>query len=139
VIDYNALRKEIEIDEGRRGIVYKCSNDKWTIGVGHNVEENPLPDEVIDLLFKMDIEQSVTECERFDWYKTLSPLRQRVIVNMVFNMGLPTFLGFKRMIGAIEIGDYDDAGYHMMDSKWYNQVGERAERLCEMMETGQSC
>ncbi len=138
MIDYNALRKEIEIDEGRRDKVYTCSMGKLTIGVGHNIEDNPLPDEVIDLLFNMDIEQTVIECERFDWYKTLSPLRQRVIVNMAFNMGIPTLLEFKKMIAAIGMGDYDEASTQMMHSKWYRQVGDRAERLCQMMETGAS-
>ncbi len=136
MIDYKALRKEIEIDEGRRDKVHTCSMGKLTIGVGHNIEDNPLPDEVIDLLFNMDIEQTVIECERFDWYKTLSPLRQRVIVNMAFNMGVSGVLKFKKMIAAIEIGDFDEAATQMMHSKWYRQVGDRAERLCQMMETG---
>ncbi len=138
MIDIDKLREEIEVDEGRRDIVYKCSNDKLTIGVGHNIEENPLPDEVIDLLFEMDVAQSIAECERFVWYGPLDGVRKRVIVNMVFNMGLPTFLEFKMMIAALRIGDYEEASVQMMDSRWYRQVGDRAERLCQMMETGAS-
>lgn len=138
MIDIDALREEIEIDEGRSGTIYQCTSLKWTVGVGHNIEDNPLPDEVIDLLFEMDVAQSIAECERFEWYNTLDSVRQRVIVNMVFNMGLPTVLKFRMMIAAIRIGDYLEAAAQMMDSKWYRQVGARAERLCQMMETGQS-
>ena len=138
MIDMNAMRDEIEADEGRRHIVYTCSAGKQTIGVGHNIEDNPLPDEVVDLLLTMDIDSTIAECERFAWFNTLDDVRKRVIVNMVFNMGLSTLLKFKLMIGAIEIGDHDEASTQMMLSNWYRQVGARAERLCQMMENGQS-
>jgi lysozyme len=73
----------------------------------------------------------------FDWYADLDPIRQRVVVDMVFNLGMPRFKQFQNMIAAIEAGDWMEASDEMMDSRWAQQVGLRASRLAEMMETGE--
>jgi lysozyme len=52
---------------------------------------------------------------------------------MMFNIGKGRLSGFKKMISAIEQGDYEKAAAEMVDSKWYNQVGYRAVRLVGMM------
>ena len=54
---------------------------------------------------------------------------------MIFNLGLPRFSQFKNMIKAIEDEDWTEASEQMMDSKWADQVGSRAQRLRVMMET----
>ena len=54
---------------------------------------------------------------------------QQVIVNMCFNMGAPRLSKFKKFIAGINAGDWDTAAVEMMDSRWANQVGVRAERL----------
>lgn len=138
MIDMDKMRDEIERDEGRESKVYKCSADKLTVGVGHNLEDNPLPDSVIDLLLECDINDVLNKLIHYRFYMLLDPVRQRVIVNMAFNMGISGIIKFKKMIAAIEIGDYDEAATQMMMSKWYKQVGDRAERLCQMMETGKA-
>jgi lysozyme len=56
---------------------------------------------------------------------------------MVFNLGMPRFKQFQNMIAAIEAGDWMEASDEMMDSRWAQQVGLRASRLAEMMETGE--
>jgi lysozyme len=56
---------------------------------------------------------------------------------MIFNIGMPRFKQFKKMIAALEEGDWSEAANQMMDSKWAKQVGKRAERLRDMMETGE--
>ena len=57
MIDMEAMSAELERDEGRESMMYKCSADKLTIGVGHNLEANPLPNAVIDLLLECDISE----------------------------------------------------------------------------------
>lgn len=61
--------------------------------------------------------------------------RQRVLVNMAFNLGMTGLLGFKTTLLAMEQGRYEDAA-RMLRSRWAGQVGVRAERLSEMMRTG---
>ena len=76
------------------------------------------------------------------WSGALDDARRAVLVNMAFNMGLGVhgqsgLLGFTRMLGAVERGDYDRASAEMMDSRWAQQVGPRAQRLSRQMQTGE--
>ena len=53
---------------------------------------------------------------------------------MCFNMGSPRVSKFKKMLGALKVQDYQTASKEMLDSKWANQVPNRARRLSEIME-----
>ena len=66
----------------------------------------------------------------------LDDVRQRVLLDMAFNLGVVGLLSFKRTLGVIEAGRYELAAAMMLDSKWAGQVGQRAERLSRMMATG---
>jgi lysozyme len=117
---------------------YKCSAGFLTIGVGRNIEERGLSDDEIDYILNNDINIATDELVRtFDWYPDLNDVRQRVVIDMVFNLGMPRFQQFKKMIQALDEGDYKEASIQMMDSRWASQVGARAERLRDMMETGE--
>ena len=83
-----------------------------------------------------DIKAAVADAEKFAWYGCLSPTRKRVIVNMVFNLGLPRFKRFKKTIKFAERGDYQGFSVEMLDSKWARQVGVRAKRLSKMYREG---
>lgn len=142
------LIDELIRDEGERYFVYKDSLGIKTVGVGHNIESNSLPesmkhvligepltdDEVKELL-KQDIARVLEECNSFTWFGGLSDVRKRAICNMVFNMGLSRFLGFRHMIEALEQCDFDKAAHEMLDSEWADQVGSRADRLERMIRT----
>jgi len=132
-IDIPKLKEELKVDEGFRECVYKCSAGKLTIGYGHNVEDNPIPEAFADQLLGYDIAGALAECERFDWFFDLDDVRKRVIINMVFNLGFNGVSKFKKMIVALERGLYYEAAREMLDSKWARQVGPRAERLAELM------
>ena len=132
----NQLMIELERDEARRAKPYKCSAGKLTIGVGRNLEDVGLSREEQDLLLKNDIKRAVKAAERYSWYSGLTPARKRVIVNMIFNLGAPTFSKFKKTIAYIRAGDYGNASIEMLDSQWAGQVGRRANRLSVMMKNG---
>lgn len=146
-MDLIALNRELSRDEGRRNRRYKDTVGKWTIGVGHNISDDPsypyslsdepLSDEQIDNLFWNDIQNSIAELDsRWPWYAKMSDARQRVLANMCFNMGAPTLAGFKNTLRAMKEGHYMQAAQGMRASKWARQVGDRAERLAKMMERG---
>lgn len=124
----------IKRHEGLRLKPYKDTEGILTIGYGHNLEEG-IPKEVALMLFEHKMNQVYSECLMFDWYRLLNHARQAVIENMLFNLGLTRFRGFKKMIKALEERDYDKAAIEMMDSKWSRQVGDRAVELAEMMRT----
>jgi lysozyme len=138
MMDKQRLFKQLRLHEGVEKFPYRCTSGKLTIGVGRNIEDRGLLDDEIDFLLDNDIEVVMNEVAvTFDWFFDLSEVRQRVVADMIFNLGLPTFKKFEQMIAALEAGDWSEAANQMMDSRWAKQVGARAERLREMMETGE--
>jgi len=116
---------------------YQCPADKLTIGWGHNLEANGIPDHIAEQLLKHDVANATIECaSKFDWFGELDAVRRDVVVNMVFNMGMPTFNSFKNTIRLIAGGDYVNASIEMLNSRWARQVKGRARVLSEMMKTG---
>lgn len=136
-IDIPKLTEELKRDEGFRECVYTCSAGKLTIGYGHNIEDNPIPEPIAERLLHWDIGQALQECEQFPWFYILDDVRKRVIINMVFNLGAAGVSNFRKMIAAIENMEWEKAAAEMLDSKWATQVGSRAHRLALMMEHGE--
>lgn len=135
------LKSDLERDEGRIPHVYRDSEGYWTIGVGHLVDKRKggrLPDIIIDSLLEYDIEETISKCRQsFPWFDSLDAGRQAVVCNMVFNLGLKGFMGFRRTIEAIEKRDWEAVSREMLDSRWARQVGNRASRLAMIMKTGE--
>ena len=161
----HSLEDQLILHEGLRLEVYKCPAGYWTIGVGRNLEGKPLrkeeqeyifkrsglaPDEVIEVLKERgitkdealfllanDIEDAIKDLSNFDWFEDLDPVRKKVVIDMRYNLGPTRFRGFKKMIAALAVGDYQKAAAEMVDSRWYHEVGNRSKRLVRMMETGE--
>jgi lysozyme len=136
------LIKEIRRDEGVEYSPYLDTVGISTVGVGHNLEAKPLPDgwtypltdEQVDELLAQDLQEVFDGLDRMlPWWRKLDYDRQRVLINMAFNLGLTGLLAFKNTLAAVEQGRYTAAGAGMMASKWSRQVGARAERLADMM------
>lgn len=124
--------------EGERLKPYRCTSGKLTIGVGRNLDDNGISRAESRLLLQNDIADTLGEISQHPWFGSLNPTRQIALVDMHFNLGGPRFRSFKRMIEAIEAGDYDRAAIEMMDSRWADQVGQRAVTLSRMMREGRT-
>jgi lysozyme len=132
----NRLRELLIKHEGIRLKPYKCPAGKVTIGCGRNLEDVGITDGEARLMLSNDIERIHKEANEFSWFKSLNMPRQDVVLNMLFNLGLPKFLAFRKMIEALRLANYDQAATEMLDSKWAIQVGIRAKELAEIMRTG---
>ena len=130
------LIEELTRDEGYRCKVYLDSVGIETIGIGRNLVDVGVSKDEAKYLLSNDIKGAVADAEGFSWYAKLSPARKRVIVNMLFNIGLTRFKKFKKTIQYIDCGDYGSASVEMLDSRWADQVGIRAKRLSKMMKNG---
>ena len=136
-MDKNKLIEELKRDEGVELRPYKCSAGFLTLGVGRNIEERGITMDESDYLLANDIAICEEEAARvFKWFADLTDARQRAIINMIFNLGLTKLLNFKKFLGAMESGDYETAGKEMLDSRWAEQVGNRADRLEQMIVNG---
>jgi lysozyme len=135
--DRAALIRQIRLHEGERLKPYRCTAGKLTIGVGRNLDDRGISREESAMLLDGDIRLLEIELFRaLPWASALDDVRQRVLLDMAFNLGLPGLLQFKRTLEAIRTGQYQQAATMMLDSLWARQVGQRAERLARMMATG---
>lgn len=128
---------QLVLHEGLRQFPYKDTVGKLTIGVGRNLTDKGLSHPEIHLLLSNDIQGSWDGLTTsLPWVKALDEARQRVLLDMAFNLGLQGLLKFKATLAAVKRGDYYAAADHMMKSKWAKQVGPRAVRLAHMMREG---
>ncbi len=133
-MDINLMRKELIRDEGVRNYPYKDTVGKLTIGVGRNLDDVGISKDEAYLMLDNDIQRTSDSLDKnLPWWKTLDEVRQRVILNMAYNLGINSLLGFKNTLAAIQAGRYNDAADGMLASKWATQVGARATRLADMM------
>ena len=133
------LSQELERDEDYRRFPYRDAYGNVTIGVGRNLTAKGVSHNEALLLLKNDIIDTLNELDRFiPWWRQLDEVRQRVLANMCFNLGIERLLTFKRMIAALKSFDYETAAEEMADSGWDKEVGQRAVRLVAMMRAGQA-
>lgn len=136
-MDRARLIAELRRDEGVRPKPYTDTVGKLTVGVGRNLTDVGLSDDEIDYLLGNDIARVEADLDAHaPWWRSLDPVRQRVVANMCFNLGWPRLAKFVNTLGAIRAGQWDRAAVGMLTSKWAEQVGKRAERLSDMMRTG---
>jgi len=140
MIDEAAVTRRLIADENEVLHVYPDSLGYATIGVGRLVDERKgggISQDESRYLLRNDIHRKTAECEqRFDWWDTLGPTRQGVIVCMAFQLGTNGVTNFRKMIAAIKIRDYAEASSQMLDSTWEKQTPKRAERMARIMRTG---
>ena len=130
------IRNLLVQDEGVRLKPYKDSVGLLTIGIGRCLDTVGISAEECEYLFANDVKHVEAQAQTFPWYASLDPVRQAVILSMLFNLGLRGLQGFTNTLKFIEAGKYTQAADNMMVSKWAKQVGARAVRLSEMMRTG---
>ena len=135
----NRLRDMIKRHEGVETHCYKDHLGLETIGVGRCIAEGSLglSDDEIDYLLDNDIVRCIKELTRsLPWFSSLDEVRKEALIDLCFNLGLTRLLGFKKALAAIEVSDWDTAKVELLDSRWANQVGNRAQEISEMIRTG---
>lgn len=140
---FNSVRERLKKDEALRFRLYRCTSGKQTIGYGRNIEDRGITEDEAELMLSTDIDLAIKDSviwlgDPATW-QFLDEVRQGVLIQMMFNMGLPTMRQFKQFKKALLAEDYSMAAHQMIDSKWAKQVGKRAVRLAKEMRTGVSC
>ena len=133
----DALRLQLTRHEGRRKRPYKDTVGKITVGVGRNIDDVEFSDDEIDLMLDNDIKRAIGGCVvAFPWFEGMDAIRQRAIIDLVFNMGIAGFQKFTNTIRFLEQCDYDAAADNLMMSRWFGQVGSRGPRIVHMVRLG---
>jgi lysozyme len=135
--DRAQLVEQLVRHEGLKLRAYQCPAGKWTIGVGRNLEDRGITQAEAFYLLKNDLDLCIHQLTAsFPWFVELDPLRQRVWVDLCFNVGIAKLYGFRKAIAAMAAGLYAVAASELEDSRWYAQVGRRGPWLVEALRTG---
>lgn len=139
-MDREALMEDLVRDEGEVLHAYPDSETYLTIGVGRLVDPRRgggISREESRYLLGHDIDSVEADLDRaLPWWREMTEARQRALANMCFNLGLTRLLAFRVTLGHLQAGRYEYAAREALKSKWAKQVGERAERLAEMIRVG---
>ncbi len=135
-MNLDRLKADLVREEGLRLKPYTDTVGKLTIGVGRNLTDKGISREEAMAMLDADVAEVVTALSALPWFGGLNDVRQRVMVDMGFNLGIFGLLAFHRTLASIARGDYVIAAKEMLDSQWAHQVGDRATRLAQMMRTG---
>jgi lysozyme len=135
------LFNDLQRDEGLRLAAYQDGGGRWTIGYGHaeGVAEDDVwtEDQAMSALH-VDVAAAVAQLDKaFPWWRSLDEVRQDVMVELAFNMGIGTLSTFHNTLGFIRDHEFHQASAALLMSRWASQVGERAARLASMMKTGE--
>lgn len=152
MILYDEIQRRLMLHEGCVNHVYICPAGYKTIGIGRNLEANPLTPkekafvgnisegitvEKAVFLLKNDVRRCIEALNKnISFFFQLDDERQYALLDMCFNMGIKKLLGFKRMLNAMLIGDYRGAAKECLMSKYAKDVGKRAQRIARLIETG---
>lgn len=108
-----------------------------TIGVGRNLSSIGLSHDEVMYLLDSDIGRCDRELQyHFKWYLELGRVRQDAMINLCFNLGMTKLKSFKRALASMGDHDFEAAADHFLDSKWADQVGQRAEDVAYMIRSG---
>jgi lysozyme len=144
-MDLIRLKAQLTISEDRRNKAYPdplTNGAPWTIGIGHTGPEVRRglvwTDAQIDKAYDQDVQEAIAGLDNIaPWWRGLDTVRQNVLLDMCFNMGEARLKKFKRMLRACAAGEYEWAAAEMANSLWAEQVGDRADHLCQMMKKGE--
>ena len=143
-MDIEKLREEIAYDEGSVNEIYLDHLGLPTFGIGHLVLDSdpeygqpvgtPVSEDRCNSAFDEDVKTVLDDCSiLYDDFDDLPEEAQRIIANMMFNMGRPRLSKFKGMKRGVDARDWNAAADEMVDSNWYRQVTKRADRLVARM------
>ncbi len=134
------LREELAEDEGCKFEIYLDHLGLPTFGIGALIKEHdpeygqpvgtPVSEDRVRKRFNLDIAVTIEDCQvLYDDFDDLPEEAQLVIANMMFNMGRPRLSKFKGMKAGVDARDWERAADEMVDSRWHDQVPNRAKRL----------
>lgn len=156
-----SIEEQLKIDEGSRLTIYKDTEGKYTVGIGHLISNNPnIPkNQAIALLDKelnrstqgritpaeqsylfhkdlVAVQTGIAHSSFYGVYQGLVPVRQSAIQNMCFQLGILGVSKFHKMWAALARQDYQTAYKEGLDSNWNRQTPNRARRVMTTLLAG---
>jgi lysozyme len=138
---YEELKEEIKLHEGYRDTVYLDSLSKRTVGFGHLCVEDHWEDgkqydkKYLEEIFEKDFNIALNDANKILEGKPVNHIAREVIIELVFNIGMPRTKKFVKCLAALDNEDYNEAGNQILDSLYAKQVPARAGKLSGKMKS----
>lgn len=135
------LIDDLMVEEGCRLTAYQDTVGVWTIGYGHTGREVHAGLTWTQSEAEFALQSDVNLTKRgldtaIPWWTTLDDIRQDVLADMAFNLGVHGLLEFNTFLALVRAGSYNHAALDMMSTAWAHEVGRRADRLERQMAKG---
>lgn len=132
------IKADLKREEGFRAHGYRDSRRVLTIGYGRNIDARRggpgiTEEEASSMLFRDVVSTMINVEHQWPWSMRLGEARRSVLIQMAFQLGMAGLAKFKRMLAALEAGKFDTAAKELLDSKFAEQVPERAKRLADKL------
>ena len=134
----NKLEKQLVLHEGLKLKPYTCTAGKLTIGIGRNLDDVGISEREAYILLQTDVEEARKGCQNLiTGFNAINDTRQIALIDMMFNLGYTRMSKFCKMLAAIKCGDWEAAAEQAKESRWYNQVGNRAKTIVRQLKEGE--
>ena len=131
------IKDLLKKQEGFSKFLYDDMGDQ-SIGYGRNLTQIGLSKAEASMLLENDIRRVQEELQRFPWFENLNTARRAAITSLNYNLGLTRFLKFKKMIKALENGNWPSAAFEVYpNSRYAKQVPGRAYEISELIRWGE--
>jgi lysozyme len=132
-MDTKAVLDMIKKDEGWVSHAYQDHLGFWTIGYGFLIDQRRgggIPKEVAEYWLQHIVHGIVNDLsKRLSFFQDLPDAIQQCLVNMAYQLGTNGLLSFRKMMAALENGNYQQAAIEALDSRWAQQTPNRANRI----------
>jgi lysozyme len=130
---------QLKADEGLRLSAYRDSRGVLTIGYGRNLDVLTITPEQAERWLIEDLNAAYHALDsRCPWAEELDPARHGILLQMVFNLGICGFLGFRRMLTALQRRDFNTAALEILNSDAAKQAPNRYARFARVIREGQT-
>ena len=124
-MDLNKLKQSVKKSENVKLKVYLCPKKKHTIGYGRNLDDRGITMLEAEAMLERDLLDTKLELEdKIKFFHKLDDIRQNVLIEMAYNMGVPHLLEFKNTLKFMEKSDFINASKEMLNSKWHRDFIE---------------
>jgi GH24 family phage-related lysozyme (muramidase) len=135
------VKEHIKEEEGYRDTIYKDTLNFATIGYGHLVlprdkfkEGIKYSHKELEKVFEYDFAIAKQDMESLTKDLDIVDGAKEILIHMLFQLGKPKVMKFKKMFEALKNKRYDMAKLEMLDSLWAKKhTPARAERLANKM------
>lgn len=129
------LKKLMILHEDYRKRPYLDTKNIITVGIGHNMQNADMPESLLMQYFEEDSDAIYEKLWEYEWFRGMNEARQLALVDFCF-AGMKTFEGFTEMIHWLGARCYNSAAKELLDSKYADEVGQRADDLAKILVTG---